>query len=115
MNLYDETKMLLNQYGLRANKRLGQNFLINEEIIQDIVEKSQINKNDTVIEIGPGLGSLTKALLDNSKKVIAVELDPNMVDILKGRFLNDNLEIIYGPTPSSYLSSFPIPKIINFS
>ncbi len=96
MNLYEETRMLLNQYGLKANKRLGQNFLINGEIIEEIVEKSDITENDVVIEIGPGLGSLTKELMKKAKKVYAIELDPNMVDVLKGRFMNDNLEIIYG-------------------
>ena len=94
MNLYEETQMLLNQYGLRANKKLGQNFLINEEIIDEIVEKSCITKDDTILEIGPGLGSLTKALLDKSKRVIAVELDGNMINILKNRFNQKNLEII---------------------
>lgn len=94
MNLQEETQMLLNQYGLRANKRLGQNFLINEQIIKEIIEKSNINENDTVLEIGPGLGSLTKELIKNAKKVIAVELDENMVNILKARFDNQNLEII---------------------
>ncbi|MBQ9266883.1 MAG: 16S rRNA (adenine(1518)-N(6)/adenine(1519)-N(6))-dimethyltransferase RsmA [Clostridia bacterium] len=96
MNLYEETRMLLNQYGLRANKRLGQNFLISDEIVEQIIEKSEITENDTIIEIGPGLGTLTKALLEKSKKVIAIELDPNMVDILKNRFITDKLEIIYG-------------------
>lgn len=94
MNLYDETNMLLNQYGLRANKKLGQNFLINQQIIDEIIEKSQITKEDTVLEIGPGLGSLTKALMQNAKRVIAVELDENMVNILNNRFNNENLEII---------------------
>ena len=94
MNLYEETQMLLNQYGLRANKKLGQNFLINEQIIDEIIEKSQITQEDTVIEIGPGLGSLTKELLSNAKRVIAVELDENMVKILGNRFNNENLEII---------------------
>lgn len=96
MNLYEETKMLLNQYGLRANKKLGQNFLINEEVIDEIVQKSEITNEDIVIEIGPGLGSLTKALLGKAKKVVVIELDPNMVDVLKSRFLNDNLEIVFG-------------------
>lgn len=96
MNLYEETKMLLNQYGLRANKKLGQNFLINEEVIDEIVQKSEITNEDVVIEIGPGLGSLTKALLGKAKKVVVIELDPNMVDVLKSRFLNDNLEIVFG-------------------
>ena len=97
MNLREETISILNKYGLRANKKLGQNFLINEEIINGIIEKAEVSKDDVVIEIGPGLGSLTKELINNAKKVIAIELDPNMVDILKTRFgLYDNFEIIYG-------------------
>lgn len=94
MNLFEETQMLLNQYGLRANKKLGQNFLINQQIIDDIIEKSEISKDDVILEIGPGLGSLTKALLKNAKRVIAVELDDNMVNILQKRFNNENFEII---------------------
>ena len=97
MNLREETISILNKYGLRANKKLGQNFLINEEIINGIIEKAEVSKEDVIIEIGPGLGSLTKELINNAKKVIAIELDPNMVDILKTRFgLYDNFEIIYG-------------------
>lgn len=96
MNLYEETRMLLNQYGLRANKKLGQNFLINGEIIEEIVSKSDICEDDVVIEIGPGLGSLTKALIEKAKKVHVIELDPNMVDILKDRFSSEKLNIIYG-------------------
>lgn len=95
MNLYEETQILLNQYGLRANKKLGQNFLINQQVIEEIIEKSEITSNDVVLEIGPGLGSLTKALLKNAKKVIAVELDENMIDLLRNRFQDENLEIIH--------------------
>lgn len=95
MNLQDETNFILKKYGLRANKKLGQNFLINEEIINEIVEKADVKKNDVIIEIGPGLGSLTAKLLENAKKVIAIELDPNMSKILKERFsLYDNFELI---------------------
>jgi 16S rRNA (adenine1518-N6/adenine1519-N6)-dimethyltransferase len=97
VNLFEETKMLLNEYNLRANKRLGQNFLINQDIIDEVIDKANINKDDVVLEIGPGLGSLTKALIDNAGKVIVVELDNNMVNILQNRFMNcDNLEIIQG-------------------
>lgn len=97
MNLREETIAILNKYGLRANKKLGQNFLINESIIYDIVKKANVTKEDVVIEIGPGLGSLTKELINNAKKVIAIELDPNMIDILKSRFgIFDNFEVIYG-------------------
>ena len=97
MNLREETIAILNKYGLKANKKLGQNFLINENIINEIIEKAEVSKDDVIIEIGPGLGSLTKELINNAKKVIAIELDPNMVDLLKTRFgLYDNFEIIYG-------------------
>lgn len=97
MDLREETISILNKYGLRANKKLGQNFLINESIILDIVEKAKVTKDDVVIEIGPGLGSLTKELINNAKRVIAIELDPNMIDILKSRFgIFENFEIIYG-------------------
>lgn len=95
MDLYTETQMLLNQYHLKANKRYGQNFLINQDIVDEIIEKSEINSNDVVIEIGPGLGTLTKALAAVAKKVIAVELDGNMVKILKERPLGNNIEIIH--------------------
>ena len=94
MNLYEETQMLLNQYGLKAKKKLGQNFLINRSIVEEIIEKSNITKDDVVLEIGPGLGTLTKELAKNAKRVIAVELDEDMVDILNNRFDLDNLEII---------------------
>ena len=63
MNLYEETRMLLNQYNLKAKKKFGQNFLINSDIINGIIEKSGITKDDVVLEIGPGLGTLTKELL----------------------------------------------------
>lgn len=97
MDLREETIAILNKYGLRANKKLGQNFLINESIIYDIVKKANVTKEDVVIEIGPGLGSLTKELINNAKEVIAIELDPNMIDILKSRFgIFDNFEVIYG-------------------
>ena len=97
MNLREETKAILSKYNLRANKKLGQNFLINEEIIESIVQKAEISKEDTIIEIGPGIGSLTNELIANAKRVIAIELDANMVDILKSRFgIFKNLEIVYG-------------------
>ena len=94
MNLFDETMMLLNQYGLKAKKKFGQNFLINKDVIDKIIEKSEVCMDDIVLEIGPGLGTLTKELLKNAKRVIAVELDEDMVNILKARFDNENLEII---------------------
>lgn len=96
MNLREETNFMLKKYDLKANKKLGQNFLIDEGIVLDIVQKAEVSKEDLVIEIGPGLGTLTAALAENAKKVIAVELDDNMIPVLNERFaLYDNVEIIH--------------------
>ncbi len=90
-----ETKFLIKKYKIKANKNLGQNFLIDDSALQDIVDGANIKENDLVIEIGPGLGSLTKLLLEKAKKVICIELDKKMVKILKERFsIYKNLEII---------------------
>ncbi len=95
MDLRDETIAILNKYNLKAQKKLGQNFLINENVIHEIIKNAEITKDDVVIEIGPGLGSLTKELILNAKEVIAIELDKNMVDILNTRFkIFNNIKII---------------------
>lgn len=94
-NAYQETMFLLKKYHLTANKSLGQNFLVNDEVVEKIVESANITKEDLIIEIGPGLGTLTQLLLEKAKKVIAIELDSRMVTILKERFsLYSNFEII---------------------
>lgn len=94
-SLLEETKFILKKYGITANKSLGQNFLINEEVINQMIEKSQISKSDLVIEIGPGLGTLTKEMLEKAGKVIAIELDKRMLEILTDRFkLYKNFELI---------------------
>lgn len=95
MDLYNETKFLMKKYGITANKSLGQNFLIDDTVIEDAIKSSHIDKEDLVIEIGPGLGTLTKYLLEKAGKVICVELDERMINILKERFfLYNNFEII---------------------
>ena len=94
-NAYKETMFLLNKYNISANKSLGQNFLINDEVIEETINCADIQKDDLIIEIGPGLGTLTSKLLEKAKKVIAIELDNRMVKILKERFsLYSNFEII---------------------
>ena len=93
MNTYEETKYIMNKYNVHPNKRLGQNFLFDETSLKKIAENVQ--ENDTIIEIGPGLGTLTAILGQKAKKVIAVELDKNMVQILNDRFkLYENIEIL---------------------
>ena len=94
-NILEETKNIMRKYNIKANKSLGQNFLINSEVVENIVGSSNITKQDMVIEIGPGLGTLTKYLLEKAGKVLCIELDPRMINILNDRFSNyENFEII---------------------
>src|SRR3989338_439545 len=82
---------------LLLNKRLGQHFLKNKKILEEMARKAEITKNDIVFEVGPGLGSLTEILATREKKVIAVEKDCDLIPILRDKFLNyKNVEIIAG-------------------
>ena len=95
MDILQTTKFLMKKYNITAAKSLGQNFLINEEIIDEAISASGISKNELVIEIGPGLGALTEKLAENAGRVICVELDKKMIEILKDRFfLYNNVELI---------------------
>jgi 16S rRNA (adenine1518-N6/adenine1519-N6)-dimethyltransferase len=94
-NIFEETKFIMKKYNIKANKNLGQNFLVSENVVNNIIEHSDINKEDLVIEIGPGLGTLTKYLLEKAGKVICIELDEKMIKILEDRFsLYNNFELI---------------------
>ena len=95
MNLLDETKFLMHKFNIKADKSLGQNFLINENVINEIIDKSKVSAEDLIIEIGPGLGTLTSKLLEKAGKVISIELDSKMIDILNSRFFQyNNFELI---------------------
>lgn len=95
MNILEETKYLMKKYKIRASKNLGQNFLIDEQAINDIVNGAEIEEDDLVIEIGPGLGTMTACLLEKAKKVICIELDKKMIKILNDRFIAySNIELI---------------------
>ncbi len=88
---------LLKQFGLRPKKSLGQNFLVDEQALAQIVHAAEVNANDTVLEIGPGLGSLTHHLADAARRVIAVEIDRNLIPPLQSTLADrTNVEIILG-------------------
>ncbi len=74
---------LLKRYGLRADKRLGQNFLQDPHALEAIAAAAEIQPSDTVLEIGPGLGSLTRYLAVSAREVVAVELDPDLIPPLE--------------------------------
>lgn len=86
-------KELLQTHELYAKKSFGQNFLINKGTLKTIVETAQINTNNYIIEVGPGLGVLTQELAKSAKKVTTIELDKNLIPVLKNN-LPDNVEII---------------------
>ncbi|MDH9162165.1 16S rRNA (adenine(1518)-N(6)/adenine(1519)-N(6))-dimethyltransferase RsmA [Staphylococcus succinus] len=89
------TKALLNQYGFNFKKSLGQNFLIDVNIIHNIIDASDIDENTGVIEIGPGMGSLTEQLAKSAKKVIAFEIDQRLIPVLKDTMSPyDNVTVI---------------------
>lgn len=88
-------KEIIVKYNIKPNKILGQNFLIHKPTLHNIVKSANLTNDDVVLEIGPGLGTLTKELAENAKKVIAIEKDKAMVTILQ-ETLNDyqNIAII---------------------
>lgn len=89
----------------RAKKRLGQNFLIDGNCIEKIIEVSDIQPNDTVLEIGAGLGFVTRELVERAKRVIAVELDKDMIKELE-KIQAENLEIINQDILKTDISQF---------
>lgn len=95
MSVLKETKFIMNKYHISANKNLGQNFLVDDETVLGIVNTANISKDDLVIEIGPGLGTLTKELLERAGQVTCIELDKRMIEILQDRFsMYNNFELI---------------------
>jgi 16S rRNA (adenine1518-N6/adenine1519-N6)-dimethyltransferase len=90
-----QVKRLLRQSGLRARKSLGQHFLTDASVLQTIVEAAELSSDDTVIEVGPGLGILTAELVKRAGNVIAVELDTKLASLLKRRLASSvNLRVI---------------------
>lgn len=80
------TKAVLNRYPFVFQKKFGQNFLIDPHVLDKIINAAEITKEDCVIEIGPGIGSVTQALIDNAGKVISIEIDDQLIPILTEQF-----------------------------
>lgn len=99
LSLAKETKQILQNYGIRLNKNLGQNYLIDDFKRKKIINYGNLTKEDVVLEIGPGIGTLTIELAKRSKKVIAIEQDTTIFNILKERLTAEginNVELING-------------------
>ena len=91
-----ETIAILNKYGFNFQKKFGQNFLIDTHVLEKIIRAAEITKDDCVLEIGPGIGTMTQYLCENAGKVIAVEIDKNLIPILTEDTLAsyDNVKVI---------------------
>lgn len=95
LSLMAKTKEIINRYDFAFKKNFGQNFLIDERVLNKIIASAEITKEDTVLEVGPGIGTLTQALARHAKKVIAVEIDKTLIPILEDVLSDfDNIEII---------------------
>ena len=91
------TQHILNRFKLRADKKLGQNFLIDENVVRQIVAAAELSEVDTVLEVGPGIGTLTQGLAESKARVVAVELDTRLLPVL-ATTLNgyDNVRVVHG-------------------
>jgi 16S rRNA (adenine1518-N6/adenine1519-N6)-dimethyltransferase len=92
-----ELKKLLRTYGAWPNKDLGQHFLTDKNVLEKMIETADLNKNDVVVEVGPGIGIMTKELVKRAKKVHAIEIDPKIAEILSTICIKyPNLNIVRG-------------------
>ncbi|HYE80681.1 MAG TPA: 16S rRNA (adenine(1518)-N(6)/adenine(1519)-N(6))-dimethyltransferase RsmA [Clostridia bacterium] len=118
------TRDLMKKYDFRTAKKFGQNFLVDESILKAIIDCSELSKEDCVLEIGPGLGVMTQVLCEKAGKVLAVEIDKNLIPILRVslfgfdnvKLINDDilkldlkkvLEEIFGNTPVKVVANLP--------
>lgn len=86
---------ILQKYNFSFQKKFGQNFLIDTHVLERIIKEAEITKDDMVLEIGPGIGTMTQYLCENARKVVAVEIDNNLIPILKDTLGSyDNISII---------------------
>lgn len=91
-----KVKKILDKYGVKTKKKLGQNFIVDENVLNRIVDAADLGALDVVLEVGGGIGTLTEALANRVKKVITVEMDEDMIEILEDTILKryDNVELL---------------------
>lgn len=95
--LRDLTKKILREHDIRLRKKSGQSQIIDEGVLERLVEPGELSQEDTILEIGPGIGNLTDLLIQRAGRVIAIENDKHLVKVLNNRFSDvENLEVIQG-------------------
>lgn len=105
----DYLKHLCQTYGLTPSKKYGQNFLVNPEPIEKMIEASEIKSDDTVVEVGPGFGVLTLALVEKAKKVLSFEIEKKIEPYWNEELKKyNNLEIVWGNVLQVPSSKFPV-------
>ncbi len=93
----DVTLHILKRFGIRMSKKLGQNFLIDEHVVRSIVEAANISEGDAVLEIGPGIGTLTQGLAEAGADVTAVEIDRRLIEVLAKTLEGyENIKVVHG-------------------
>ena len=90
-----ETKAIIDSYSFSFQKKFGQNFLVDSNVLENIIEKAGITKDDLVVEIGPGIGTMTQYLCESAREVVAIEIDETLIPILNYTLEDyDNVEVI---------------------
>ena len=90
-----ETKAIIDSYSFNFQKKFGQNFLVDSNVLENIIEKAGITEDDLVLEIGPGIGTMTQYLCEHAREVVAIEIDETLIPILNYTLSDyDNVEII---------------------
>jgi len=107
-NTRKRTAQLLNKYGVTPQIRFSQNFLVDDLQIHKIVSSIPLEKIDQIIEIGPGIGSLTLPLINTGKDVVTIDFDRDMIKVLQGEFQHKNVQIIQGDFLKQDLSKFHV-------
>lgn len=111
-----ETMNILKKYGFTLKKSLGQNFLIEPNILTKIVEKAEIDLNTGVIEIGPGIGALTQKIAEKAGKVVAIEIDQRLIPILKETLsFYDHIKLIHADVLKTNLNQLIIEELKEYS
>ncbi|MGC5326788.1 16S rRNA (adenine(1518)-N(6)/adenine(1519)-N(6))-dimethyltransferase RsmA [Brevibacillus sp. SYSU BS000544] len=106
------TKQILEKYGFSFKKSLGQNFLVDTNILHNIVGAAELTKEKAVIEIGPGIGALTEQLCRAAGKVMAIEIDQRLLPILQDTLSPyDNVEVVHGDVLKLHLSELIKEKL----
>ena len=117
MSLQQQARTFLKKHPTHPNKKLGQHFLINPDVLEIIMDIGEVNDTDVVIEIGAGLGCLTQALSETAETVIAIEVDPVLYEVLESQFSTcDTVQIIKADVLEIELTSLfrqdTCPKVI---